>query len=121
MGPILKQSWNNSLPENLSRISEKGPRSQPAKKTEPYTCVSTCANAFQVGGSNLKMLVVAPNFFVDMYLQQAVPSTAHPRNGSLQPIVLQHPHTQRMDEYWDSTEIVLEQYWCSTGIVLEER
>ena len=66
------------------------------------------------------MLVVAPNvFFVDMYFQQAVPSTADPRKGSLQPIVLQHPHTQRMDEYWDSTEIVLEQYWCSTGIVLE--
>ena len=68
------------------------------------------------------MLVVAPNvFFVDVYFQQAVPSTADPRKWSLQPIVLQHPHTHRMDEYWDSTEIVLEQYWCSTGIVLEER
>ena len=59
-------------------------------------------------------------FFVDMYFQQAVPSTADPRKGSLQPIVLQHPHTQRMDEYWDSTEIVLEQYWYCTGTVLEQ-
>ena len=63
----------------------------------------------------------AQRFFVDMCFQQAVPSTADPRKGSLQPIVLQHPHTQRMDEYWDSTEIVLEQCCCSTGIVLEER
>ena len=55
----------------------------------------------------------AQRFFVDMCFQQAVPSTTDPRKGSLQPIVLQHPHTQRMDEYWDSTEIVLEQYWCS--------
>ena len=79
------------------------------------------SNAFQVGGSNLKMLVVAPNvFFVDVCFQQAVPSTADPRKGSLQPIVLQHPHTQRMDEYWDSTEIVLEQYWYCTGTVLEQ-
>ena len=59
-------------------------------------------------------------FFMDMYFKQAVPSTTDPRKGSLQPIVLQHPHTQSMDEYWDSTEIVLEQHWCSTGIVLEE-
>ena len=74
------------------------------------------------GGSNLKMLVVAPNvfFFVDVCFQQAVPSTADPRKGSLQPIILQHPHTQRMDEYWDSTEIVLEQYWYCTGTVLEQ-
>ena len=62
----------------------------------------------------------AQRFFGDMCFQQAVPSTADPRKGSLQPIVLQHPHTQRMDEYWDSTEIVLEQYWCSTGTVLEQ-
>ena len=60
-----------------------------------------------------------PTFFVDMCFQQAVPATADPRKGSLQPIVLQHPHTQRMDEYWDSTEIVLEQYWYCTGTVLE--
>ena len=67
------------------------------------------------------MLVVAPNvFFVDMYFQQAVPPTADPRKGPLQPIVLQHPHTQRMDESWDNTEIVLEKYWCSTGKVLEQ-
>ena len=44
---------------------------------------------------------------------------ADPRKGSLQPIVLQHPHTQRMDEYWDSTEIILEQYWYCTGTILE--
>ena len=62
-----------------------------------------------------------PFLFVDVCFQQAVPSTADPRKGSLQPIVLQHPHTQRMDEYWDSTEIVLEQYWGCKGIVLEER
>ena len=62
----------------------------------------------------------AQRFFVDMCFQQAVPSTADPREGSLQPIVLQHPHTQRMDEYWDSTEIVLEQYWGSTATVLEQ-
>ena len=69
------------------------------------------------------MLVVAPNvFFVDKCLQQAVPSTTDPRKGSLQPIVLQHPHTQRMDEYWDSTEIVLEleQYWNSIETVPEQ-
>ena len=48
----------------------------------------------------------AQRFFVDMYLQQAVPATADPRKWSLQPIVLQHPHTQSMDEYWDSTEIM---------------
>ena len=121
IGPILKQYWNNSLPENLSRISEKGPGSQRATKTEPYTCASTCANAFQVGGVKSQNVGCgAQRFFVDMCFQQAVPSTADPREGSLQPIVLQHPHTQRMDEYWDSTEIVLEQYWCSTGIVLEE-
>ena len=59
-------------------------------------------------------------FFVDMCFQQAVPSTTDPRKGSLQPIVLQHPHTQRMDEYWDRTEIVLEQYWYCTGTVLEQ-
>ena len=62
-------------------------------------------------------------FFVDMCFehcfQQAVPSTTDPRKVSLQPIVLQHPHTQRMDEYWDSTEIILEQYWYYTGTVLE--
>ena len=52
----------------------------------------------------------AQRFFVDMCFQQAVPSTADPRKGSLQPIVLQHPHTQRMDEFWDSTETVLEHY-----------
>ena len=63
----------------------------------------------------------AQRFFVDVYFQQAVPSTADPRKGSMHPIVLKHPHTQRMDEYWDSTEIVLEQCCCSTGIVLEER
>ena len=62
----------------------------------------------------------AQRFFVDMCFQQAVPSTTDPRKGSLQPIVLQHPHTQRMDEYWDSTEIVLEQYWYCTGTVLEQ-
>ena len=62
----------------------------------------------------------AQRFFVDMCFQQAVPSTADPRKGSLQPSVLQHPHTQRMDEYWDSTEIVLEQYWYCTGTVLEQ-
>ena len=61
----------------------------------------------------------AQRCFVDMCFQQAVPSTADPRKGSLQPIVLQHPYTQRMDEYWDSTEIVLEQYWYCTGTVLE--
>ena len=60
----------------------------------------------------------AQHFFVDMCFQQAVPSTADPRKGSLQPIVLQHPHTQRMDEYWDSTEIVL--YWSNTGTVPEQ-
>ena len=49
IGTILKQYWSNSLPENLSRISEKDPCGQPTKK-EPYTCASTCANAFQVGG-----------------------------------------------------------------------
>ena len=71
-------------------------------------------------GVKSEMLVVAPNvFFVDMYFQQAVPSTADPRKGSLQLSVLQHPHTQRMDEYWDSTEIVLEQYLYCTGTVLE--
>ena len=75
---------------------------------------------FRSGGSNLKMLVVVPNVFCGHVLQQAVPSTADPRKGSLQPIVLQHPHTQRMDEYWDSTEIVLEQYWGSTATVLEQ-
>ena len=61
----------------------------------------------------------AQRFFVDMCFQQAVPSTAHPRKGSLQPIALQHPHTQRIDEYWDSIGIILEQY-CSTGTVLEQ-
>ena len=61
----------------------------------------------------------AQRFFVDMCFQQAVPSTVDPRKGSLQPIVLQHPHTQRVDEFWDSTEIVLEQYWYYTGTVLE--
>ena len=58
-------------------------------------------------------------FFAEMCFQKAVPSTTDPRKGSLQPIVLQHPHTQRMDEYWDSTEIVLEQCWYCTGTVLE--
>ena len=62
----------------------------------------------------------AQRFFCGHVPSEAVPSTTDPRKGSLQPIVLQHPHTQRMDEYWDSTEIVLEQYWCSTGVVLEE-
>ena len=62
----------------------------------------------------------AQRFFVDMCFQQAVPSTADPRERSLQPIVLQQPHTQRMDELWDSTEIVLEQYWYYTGTVLEQ-
>ena len=62
----------------------------------------------------------AQRFFVDMYFQQAVPSTADLRKGSLQPLVLQHPHTPNMDEYCDSTEIVLEQYWCCTGTVLEQ-
>ena len=54
-----------------------------------------------------------------MWFQQAVPSTADPRKGSLQPIVLQHPHTQRVDEYWDSTEIVLEQYWYQYWSITE--
>ena len=76
---------------------------------------------FRSGGAALKMLVVAPNiFFVDVYFQQAAPSTTDHRKGSLQPIVLQHPHTQRVDEYWDSTEIVLVQYWYCTGTVLEQ-
>ena len=67
------------------------------------------------------MLVVGPSVvFVDMYFQQAVPSTADPRKGSLQPSVLQHPHTQRMDEYWDSTEIVLEQYKYCPGTIQEQ-
>ena len=64
-----------------------------------------------VGGS-------AQRFFVDMCFQQAVPSTGDPSKGSLQTIILQHPHTQRMDEYCGSTEIVLEQYWYCTGTVL---
>ena len=62
----------------------------------------------------------AQRFFVDMCFQQAVPSTTDPSKGSLQPIILQHPHTQRMNEYWDNTEIVLEQYWYCTGTVLEQ-
>ena len=73
-----------------------------------------------VSGRGVKSQNVAPNvFFVDVCFQQAVPSTADPRKGSLQPIVLQHPHTQRMNEYWDSTEIVLEQYLYCTGTILE--
>ena len=56
----------------------------------------------------------AQRFFVDMSFQHAVPSTADSRKGSLQ-----QPHTQRMDEYWYSTEIVLEQYWYGEGTVLE--
>ena len=59
-------------------------------------------------------------FFVDMCFQQAMPSTADPRKGSLQTIVLQHKNTQSMDEYWDSTEILLEQYWYCTGTVLKQ-
>ena len=87
---------------------------------------------FKSDGPNLKNVGCgAQCFFVDIYFQQAVPSTADPRKGSLQPIVLQHPHTKSMDEYWDSTEIVLEQYrksigramkqyWSSTGTVLKQ-
>ena len=45
-----------------------------------------------------------PTFFVDMCFRQAVPSTADPRKGSLQPIVLQHPHTQSMDEHWGAVQ-----------------
>ena len=82
--------------------------------------MSTCANAFQVGGVKSQNVGCgAQHFFVDMRFQQAVPSIADPRKGSLQPIVLQHPHTQRTDEFWDSTETVLEQYWNSTETVLE--
>ena len=72
------------------------------------------------GGQISKCWLWRPTIFVDMCFQQAVPSTADPREGSLQPIVLQHPHAQRMDEFWDSTETVLEQYWYCTGAVLEQ-
>ena len=72
------------------------------------------------GGQISKCWLWRPTFFVDMRFQQAVPSTADPREESLQPITLQHPHTQRMDEFWDNTETVLEQYWYYTGTVLEQ-
>ena len=77
-----------------------------------------CISGWRVKSQNVGC--GAQRFFVVMCFQQAAPSNTDPREGSLQPIVLQHHHTQRMDEYWDSTEIVLEQYWCSTGVVLEE-
>ena len=82
-GTVLKQYWNSSTgavleqygtntETVLEQLSAREPLQnlwkeswQPTrKKTEPYTCASTCANAFQVGGSNLKMLVVAPNVFL---------------------------------------------------------
>ena len=77
-----------------------------------------------VSGQGIKSQNVgcgAQRFFVDMCFSRLCHQPPIQGKGPcLQPIILQHPHTQRMDEYWDSTEIVLEQYWYCTGTVLKQ-
>ena len=127
-GAVLEQSWTNtetvlqqfSTREPLQKLW-KGSWQPIRKKTEPYTCVSTCANAFQVGGIKSQNVGCGAQLFcghvpsagcaINRRSKERVPATDRS--------ALQHPHTQRMDEYWDSTEIILEQYWYCTGTILE--
>ena len=127
IGPILKQYWNNSLPENLSRISEKGPGSRPAKKRSPAhmrehlrECVSGRGVKSQSVGCGAKSFLWTCAF--SRLCHQPPIQGKGPCNRSFcSTLILKGwmSFGTALKQYWSSTGTIQEQYWNSTETVLE--